>query len=70
MINYQDFGKTGKDLMNEETVEFLFPYVDLGLEQNGRTRSTPPLNTCYGLLRTRVSPQVANTCFLFRTRLK
>lgn len=25
----QEFGATGKDLMNEETVEFLFPYLDL-----------------------------------------
>ncbi|KAJ8600462.1 hypothetical protein CTAYLR_001460 [Chrysophaeum taylorii] len=31
----QEFGRTGKDLLNEETVEFLFPYVDLALEENG-----------------------------------
>ena len=35
LADLQEFGKTGKDLMNEETVEFLFPYVDLSLEQNG-----------------------------------
>ena len=28
-------GAEGKDLMNEETVEFLFPYVDLGTEEGG-----------------------------------
>lgn len=25
----QQFGAKGKDLMNEETIEFLFPYLDL-----------------------------------------
>ncbi|KAJ1453028.1 P-loop containing dynein motor region D4-domain-containing protein [Pelagophyceae sp. CCMP2097] len=35
LFDLQEFGREGKDLMNEETVEFLFPYVDLGLEENG-----------------------------------
>ena len=35
LTDLQEFGATGKDLMNEETVEFLFPYVDLGTEEGG-----------------------------------
>ena len=31
----QEFGRTGKDLMNEETIELLFPYLDLSMEENG-----------------------------------
>ena len=35
LTDLQAFGAEGKDLMNEETVEFLFPYVDLGTEEGG-----------------------------------
>jgi len=35
LTDLQAFGAVGKDLMNEETVEFLFPYVDLGTEEGG-----------------------------------